>query len=235
MASSENWGNKDLRNKTKPRLVLRSVLLLAVLLLAILLLAMLSSVAFAASDESYGIVTSVLDGDTFDVAIEKADPRITSSVERIRLSDVNSPEMDTEGGLAARDFTYAVLMNKRVFLDIDDASGNGRDPYGRLVCVAYLTGVYGRPLNKPSFNQMLIDSGYAEIDDFTNNEFSLEEAKPDEGSQVAAAGYNLSSQLDDLKNDLLSQLRDSLANELDKRANETAAWLRGESNMRSPG
>lgn len=231
MASTDGWGNKDLGNKTRPR----PVLLMAVLSTAVLLLAMLSSEAFAASDESYGIVTNILDGDTFDVAVEKADPRITSSVERIRLADVNSPEMDTEGGLAARDFTYAVLMNKRVFLDIDDASGNGRDPYGRLVCVAYLTGVYGRPINAPSFNQMLVDSSYAEIDDFTNNEFSLDGAKPDEGIQVAAPGYNLSNQLDDLKNDLLSQLRDSLANELDKRSNEAVDWLRGESNMRPPG
>lgn len=225
MASTDDWGNKELGNKTRPG---------SVLLLAVLLLAMLSSAVFAASDESYGIVTNILDGDTFDVAIEKSDPRITSSVERIRLADVNSPEMDTEGGLAARDFTYAVLMNKRVFLDIDDASGNGRDPYGRLVCVAYLAGVYGRPINKPSFNQMLVDSGYAEIDDFTNNEFSLGGAKTTEGSQVAMP-YNLSNQLDDLKNDLLSQLRDSIANELDKRSNEAVDWLRGESNMRPPG
>ncbi len=190
---------------------------------------MLSIAALAAQDEAYGVVTYVLDGDTFDVTIEKADSRIVSSVERIRLADVDSPEMDAPGGLAARDFTYAVLMNKRVFLDIDDRSGNGRDPYGRLVCVAYLTGFFGQPLTTPSFNQMLVNCGHAKINDFTNNEFSLEgsslqpvEAQPDD---------NLSRQLESLKSDLLSELRDALANELDKRADEAVNWLRGQSSI----
>ncbi len=221
--------------------------------MAFLLLAMLSIVASATQDEAYGVVTNVLDGDTFDVTIEKADSRITSSVERIRLADVDSPEMDTPGGLTARDFTYAVLMNKRVFLDIDDRSGNGRDPYGRLVCVAYLTGFFGQPLMTPSFNQLLVSSGHAEIDDFTNNEFSLEESSsdvsssdisssdvssPDEGSMKAQPveaqpGDNLSNQLESLKSDLLSQLRDALASELDKRADEAVDWLRGQSSIPS--
>lgn len=203
------------------------------ILLALAMLAVLPFVVTAAQDEAYGVVTNVLDGDTFDVTIEKTDPRISSSVERIRLADVDSPEMDTQNGPAARDFTYAVLMNKRVFLDIDDRSENGRDPYGRLVCVAYLTGVYGQPLKTPSFNQMLVSSGYALINDFTNNEFSLEESSPDEGSpnegnQAAAPSDNLSNQLEDLKSDLTSQIRDALARELEKGANEAADWLRGQ-------
>jgi endonuclease YncB( thermonuclease family) len=219
--------------------------------MAFLLLAMLSITASAAQDEAYGVVTNVLDGDTFDVTIEKADSRIVSSVERIRLADVDSPEMDTPGGPAAKDFTYAVLMNKRVFLDIDDRSGNGRDPYGRLVCIAYLTGFFGQPLMAPSFNQMLVNSGHAKINDFTNNEFSLEESsfegniydesnsdgsRPDEGGlkvQPAEAQPedNLSRQLESLKSDLLSELRDALARELDKRAGEAVDWLRGQSSI----
>lgn len=203
------------------------------ILLALAMLAVLPFVVTAAQDEAYGVVTNVLDGDTFDVTIEKTDPRISSSVERIRLADVDSPEMDTQNGPAARDFTYAVLMNKRVFLDIDDRSENGRDPYGRLVCVAYLTGVYGQPLKTPSFNQMLVSSGYALINDFTNNEFSLEESSPDEGSpnegnQAAAPSDNLSNQLEDLKSDLTSQIRDALARELEKGANEAVDWIRGQ-------
>ncbi len=220
----------------------------SLLLLAFLLLAMLSIAASAAQDEAYGVVTNVLDGDTFDVTIEKADSRIASSVERIRLADVDSPEMDTPGGPTARDFTYAVLMNKRVFLDIDDRSGNGRDPYGRLVCVAYLTGFFGQPLMAPSFNQLLVNSGHAEINDFTNNEFSLEESSSGggsfDGSSPDGRGSeeqpvevqpvdNLSSQLESLKSDLLSQLRDALAKELDKRADEAVDWLRGQSSIPS--
>jgi hypothetical protein len=53
--------------------------------------------------------------------------------------------MNSENGQEARDFTYAVLMNKRVRLDIDDLSANGQDSYGRLICVSYLKGVYGQP------------------------------------------------------------------------------------------
>ena len=206
------------------------------ILLALAMMAFLTLVVTAAQDEAYGMVTNVLDGDTFDITIEKADSRIASSVERIRLADVDSPEMDTPGGLTARDFTYAVLMNKRVFLDIDDRSGNGRDPYGRLVCVAYLTGVYGQPLMTPSFNQMLVNCGHAEINDFTNNEFSLEESRsdvssPEEGSLNVQPGDNLSNQLESLKSDLLSELRDALAKELDKRADEAVDWLRGQSSI----
>ncbi len=205
------------------------------ILLALAMMAFLPLVATAAQDEAYGVVTNVLDGDTFDVTIEKADSRIVSSVERIRLADIDSPEMDTQSGLAAKDFTYAVLMNKRVYLDIDDRSGNGRDPYGRLVCVAYLTGVYGQPLSRPSFNQMLVDSGHAKINDFTDNEFTPEESSmegnaPEEGGINAQPedDLNISRELESLRSDLLSQLRDALASELDKRADEAVDWLRGQ-------
>jgi len=205
------------------------------ILLSLAMMAFLPLVTTAAQDEAYGVVTNVLDGDTFDVTIEKADSRITSSVERIRLADVDSPERDTQSGLTARDFTYAVLMNKRVYLDIDDRSGNGRDPYGRLVCVAYLTGFFGQPLSMPSFNQMLVNRGHAKINDFTDNEFTLEESGlkenvPEEGGINAQPedDLNLSRQLESLKSDLLSQIRDALARELDKRADEAVDWLRGQ-------
>ena len=124
-------------------------------------LIIIPTIGLASLDEAYGIVTNVVDGDTFDVTIEKADEKVAYSVERIRLADVDSPEMDSEKGPAARDFTYAVLMNKRVFLDIDDLSANGRDSYGRMICVAYLAGVYGQPLAAPNFNRLLVDSGHA--------------------------------------------------------------------------
>jgi len=132
---------------------------------------LLPCLALAAPEECYGQVSKVLDGDTIEVLIQKADPRIQSAVEVIRLADVNSPELDTPPGLLARDFAYAVLLNKRIFLDIDDLSGNGRDASGRLVCVVYLTGSYGQPLPAPSFNRMLVDSGYAIVKDFKDNEF----------------------------------------------------------------
>lgn len=203
----------------------------SILLLAFLLQAILSIEAFAALDEAYGVVTNVLDGDTVDVTIEKADSRIVSGVERVRLADVDSPEMNTADGIKAKDFTYAVLMNKRVFLDIDDRSAYGRDPYGRLVCAVYLTGVYGQPLSAPSFNQLLVSSGHAEVKDFDNNEFSPKNWSSqapgeisgfEEGSQTSS----LQTQLEGLMNELLGQFKEALARELSQRANETAEWLR---------
>ncbi len=199
------------------------------ILLALILLAAVLNAANAAMDESYGTVINVVDGDTFDISVEKADPRITSSVERIRLADVDSPEIGTQSGPAARDFTYAVLMNKKVFLDIDDLSGSGRDKYGRLVCIAYLTGAYGQPLSTPSFNQLLIDSGHASLNDFTDNEFSLEEGPLPKEVPYSQPGDNLSDQLENLKDNLMGQFRDFLAAELDKRSNEAVDWLRGQS------
>jgi hypothetical protein len=74
---------------------------------------------------------------------------------------------------------------------------------------------------------MLVSSGHASINDFTNNEFSIEGGSfPEEmpnGQQVD----NISSQLESLKSDLMGQLRDALAKELDKRANEAVDWLKG--------
>lgn len=193
---------------------------------------MLPSLALAAPEESYGQVSKILDGDTIEVLIQKADPRILSAVEVIRLADVDSPELDTPAGLQAREFAHAVLMNKRIFLDIDDLSGNGRDEYGRLVCVVYLTGSYGQPIQAPSFNRMLVDSGYAAVVDSKENEFQpadwwSKEAMPKEGISLGNR-----SQVDELLAEplrsLLRPLKDAVASEFEKKAQETADWLRGQ-------
>ena len=79
------------------------ILILMLLALSLILLELPSAVK-AAPDEAYGTVINVVDGNTFDIAIEKPDPRIISNVERIRLADVISPEISTQEGLLARDF-----------------------------------------------------------------------------------------------------------------------------------
>lgn len=38
-----------------------------------------------------------MDGDTFDIRIEETDPGVVYEVERVRLADVDSPEMATPG------------------------------------------------------------------------------------------------------------------------------------------
>lgn len=164
----------------------------------------------AAQDEAYGVVKNVVDGDTFDVAIEKADSKIASAVERVRLADVNSPELSTPQGPSAMDFTFAVLMNKRVYLDIDDLSGTGRDSYGRLIAVVYLTGFYGQPLASPNFNRMLVDSGHAVLENFSNNEFEPADWWSEQESR------DKSTPLDGMLQDLLGQLQQSAGKEIDE-------------------
>jgi micrococcal nuclease len=126
--------------------------------------------ASAASDEASGVVTNVVDGDTFDIRIEKTDPRIIYEIERVRLADVDCPEMGTQEGPPAAIFTTEVLLGKRVWLDIDDLSGDGRDPYERLLAVVYLEDLNGF-INVTPFNRLLVDAGFAVVDDYTNNEF----------------------------------------------------------------
>lgn len=174
------------------------------------LMILLPIIVEAAQDEAYGVVKNVVDGDTFDVAIEKADSKIASAVERVRLADVNSPELSTPQGPSAMDFTFAVLMNKRVYLDIDDLSGTGRDSYGRLIAVVYLTGFYGQPLASPNFNRMLVDSGHAVLENFSNNEFEPADWWSEQESR------DKSTPLDGMLQDLLGQLQQSAGKEIDE-------------------
>ncbi|MHB8117500.1 MAG: thermonuclease family protein [Methanothrix sp.] len=185
-------------------------------------------IALAAQDEAYGIVTNVVDGDTFDVTIEKAGAKVAYSVERIRLADVDSPEIESDRGPAAKDFTFAVLMNKRVYLDIDDLSANGRDSYGRLICVAYLTGIYGQPIAAPNFNRLLVDSGHARLENFTNNEFDPQYWRSEQTS-TAEPRQGLGQDLQqNLTEDLLPRLQESAEKELDRAAKEGWDWLKGQ-------
>jgi endonuclease YncB( thermonuclease family) len=151
----------------KPNLIKLSFLVVMIFLLMILII----PPSLGTQVEAWGTVTNIVDGDTFDLYVEGGDGRITSSVERIRLADVDAPEMDTQEGMASKDMTSAILLNKRVSLDIDDLSASGRDSYGRLICVVYLLGCYNQPIAMPCFNRMLVDSGKAKLYDFNNNEF----------------------------------------------------------------
>jgi endonuclease YncB( thermonuclease family) len=209
-----------------------SYILLLLLICLSCSLIIIPTIVLASQDEAYGIVTNVVDGDTFDVTIEKANEKVLYRVERIRLADVDSPEMESEKGPAARDFTYAVLMNKRVFLDIDDLSENGRDSYGRMICVACLSGFYGQPIASPNFNCLLVDSGHARLENFTNNEFDPQDWRPGPGdalktetAPLQSLGQNLQKNLTE---DLLPRLQESAGKELNKAAAESLDWLKGQ-------
>jgi endonuclease YncB( thermonuclease family) len=211
-----------------------SYILLLLLICLSCSLIIIPTIVLASQDEAYGIVTNVVDGDTFDVTIEKSNEKVAYRVERIRLADVDSPEMESEKGPAARDFTYAVLMNKRIFLDIDDLSATGRDSYGRMICVAYLSGFYGQPLAAPNFNRLLVDSGHARLENFTNNEFDPQDWRSEQAPQASAEPLqDLGSDLKkNLTEDLLSRLSESAGKELEKAAAESWDWLKGQIGVR---
>lgn len=132
-------------------------------------LLLLIALGSGAPDEATGQVIYVTDGDTFDVQLQSHDDRISEEVIRIRLADLDAPEMygsrACEAGKVATAYTRSWLMDSWVSLDIDDK--NGQDDYGRWMAVCYLQD--GR-----NFNKMLIDSGNAAKKDFKNNEFDPE-------------------------------------------------------------
>jgi endonuclease YncB( thermonuclease family) len=56
-------------------------------------LLLLISPAAGAPDEATGRVSKVVDGDTFDVTLESHDSRISEDLIRIRLADIDTPEV----------------------------------------------------------------------------------------------------------------------------------------------
>ena len=115
------------------------------------------SETLAPEAEVSGVVTNVVDGDTFDV----------EGFGRVRLADVDSPEIDTPGGKAAKFFAETMLLGETVHLDVDDLGG--KDRYGRWVAVAYVQDPETDSL--VNFNGVLVASGHAEVKDFQDNEF----------------------------------------------------------------
>lgn len=109
--------------------------------------------ALATPDEASGVVTNIVDGDTFDIWIEKTDSRIIYEVERVRLADVDAPDIRKSEGPQAAIFATETLLGKRVWLDIDDLSGDGRDSDERIIA------------------GLLVDAGFAVVEDYANNEF----------------------------------------------------------------
>lgn len=210
----------------------RAASIIMLILLAISMISLeLPLNALAAPDESYGTVINVVDGNIFDVGIEKADPRIISSVERIKLADVGVSGISRSEGLLARDFTAAVLLNKKVYLDIDDFSA--RDAYGRLSCVAYLVGLYGQPIVAPCFNRMLIDSGYAEVENSTTNEFNPSDwwSMSNSKNKIQLVPNDFTGQLEKYAGDLLKQPLEKNAGGLEGWSKLAEDWLHSQASQ----
>ena len=135
----------------------------AICILSVLLL---TALALGAPNEVTGRVVQITDGDTFDVKVLEHDGRISEDTIRVRLADLDAPELygerACEEGEWAREYTHSWLMGNLVSLDIDDL--NGQDEYGRWIAVCYLE-------DGKNFNNMLVESGNAARKDFRSNEF----------------------------------------------------------------
>lgn len=117
--------------------------------------------------EVYGTVIRVVDGDTLDVRVISVykDKYLSfnGSTIRVRLADINAPELGTPEGEEAKWALTSLVYGRSVYLDIDDL--HIYDQYGRVVAVAYL------PINSThllNINLWLVLNRYAEIRDYPN-------------------------------------------------------------------
>jgi len=106
--------------------------------------------------DANGTATYIVDGDTLDI----------DSIGRVRLADIDCPEMGDPGAEEATQFLESLVYNKNVYVDIDDIYGTG--PYGRIIAVLY---VYYDENHLKNVNQAILDAGHAEIADY-DNEFN---------------------------------------------------------------
>jgi len=112
-------------------------------MLVILILPMVQAVKCAEIDMT-SKVTSVHDGDTFTLV----------TGERVRLADLDAPELGEPGSYEARDYLDSLVYQQTVYLDVDDLYRT--DTYGRLVCAVYVDYNSTHLLN---VNKALIDGG----------------------------------------------------------------------------
>ena len=105
-------------------------------------------------------------------------------------SAAESKNRSTSDGTSAKELAVAILLNKTVWLDIDDRSIDGRNSEGELVTILYLSGLDGQPVVSPSFNRMLVDYRIAELNDSDENEFDPADWWPpqENGSEENVSG-----------------------------------------------
>ena len=101
--------------------------------------------------DKVAVVEWIVDGDTFD----------TSEGDRIRLADINTPEINASGYWEATNYMISTVKNKVVFLDIDDKYTYDNEGQGtRLVCVVYVEYNQTHYLN---VNKALLENNLAVI------------------------------------------------------------------------
>ena len=103
--------------------------------------------------DDVGRVYRVIDGDTFDCF----------PCGRIRLADVDAPEVGEPGYYEAKNALTSLVLGKKVYLDVDCVGT--MDRYNRLICVVYVRHNRTHLLN---VNKWLLDHGYVELKDYDN-------------------------------------------------------------------
>ncbi|MFA6372683.1 MAG: hypothetical protein WCW68_08660 [Methanothrix sp.] len=126
--------------------------------------------AFGLPDEAVGRVVSVISGDSLGIEMLIADAR-TNNIDSIKLADIQAPSTVTAQGKAAQKYALSLLKNKTVYLDINDNTSGPRNEWSQLICVIYLMDSEYRPV-WPPVNRIIVDGGYARLNDDPNNEFN---------------------------------------------------------------
>jgi len=139
-------------------------------LLVLLLALSFTPAAFGLPDEAVGRVVSVVSGDSLGIEILIGDAR-TNNIDSIKLADIQAPSTVTAEGKATQEYALSLLKNKLVYLDINDNATTTRNKWSQLICVIYLMDPEFRPV-WPPVNRILVDSGYARLNDDPNNEFN---------------------------------------------------------------
>ena len=158
------------------RLLILTALTLALLLVAQstlqhatwLTLTLSSSHGDCGSWDALAVVVRVVNGDTFRARITCVSGafsgRISVGTEyRVRLADVNAPELGTVEGERARRALESLIQGRTVMLDVD--SVDVFDRYGRIIAVAYIDYNETHLLN---INKWLVEEGYARVWDHPN-------------------------------------------------------------------
>lgn len=98
------------------------------------------SILFFCSCKFHGTVKRVIDGDTF----------VMEDNTKIRLNNLDAPEISQTYGIQAKQFLSNLVLNKTI-----TGIKHGKDKYGRTIADLYLNGLW--------INKLIIDSGYAYV------------------------------------------------------------------------
>jgi endonuclease YncB( thermonuclease family) len=129
-------------------------------LLALLFLAVFPVVTFAHPGELNGIVTDVIDGDTFKITA------MNGTKYTVRMADVNASELGQVGYEEAKSSLSALINRKTIYLDVDNLyTWDNRGEGNRIVAIPYVDFNSTHFLN---VNEAMFQGGYIEKKDYSN-------------------------------------------------------------------